>query len=95
MLIAISQDGKGRPVIVLGLSDMNIKKLREGNPIFHSPEDNAAMKAVDASVIIIQGPTEEILAEMLRRVLSQGGVPAHLLRDYDGPKVGRGVEVDR
>lgn len=51
-----------RPVVVLGLSEANVEKLKEGSPIHFAGED-AKMGELD--VVIMHGETEQAMLDAL------------------------------
>jgi len=53
-----------RAVLVLGLSEMNLRKLREGKPIY---KDAAEVGFGPLPVVITYGETEEAIAEDLEK----------------------------
>lgn len=62
MLKARAQHRDGRPLLVLGLSDENLRRLQDDLPILF----DAAELGVDAHIAIIAGGTEQEMIERLR-----------------------------
>lgn len=50
------------PLVILGLSDMNMEKLKEGRPIIVEMEE----LGLTGKILIIGGGTEDELVEMIR-----------------------------
>lgn len=63
MVKAIYKRKDGKPVLLMGLSDVNIEKLREGKPIVFDLEP----LGLEGSVAIMHGKTEEDIAEELSK----------------------------
>jgi hypothetical protein len=59
--------GDGRPIIILGLSEMNVTKLREKMPI----HINADELGFPGEIVIILGDTEDSLAKELHELISE------------------------
>jgi len=66
-MIKMSGQSKGRKVLVFGLSHMNLKKLKEGLPIFIHGEE---MGNPGMDMIIFSGKDERSMEEMVRPFLS-------------------------
>lgn len=60
-MIVARGEGKQGGFILLGLSDMNIEKLKEGKPIFKSKEE----VGLPVNLIIVHGKTEDHILEQL------------------------------
>ena len=54
-MIRASGTANGRPLMVLGLSDENMQRIRNGQPI----EFDAAELGIDCRVLIVGGKTED------------------------------------
>jgi hypothetical protein len=65
-----------RPTLGMGLSDENIRKLREGKPIvIHLSELDLPY---DLQIFLFTGPTEQDMVDMLKEIgVSFSGVPVH------------------
>ena len=58
---------KGRKFVILGLSDMNMQRLREKKPIVvHGEEINA-----DTDIYICWGETEELLTKEFAQLIDE------------------------
>ena len=67
MLKATGTSKAGRRFVLLGLSDINLDKLREGKPIHvFGPE-----VGLDVDLVIFSGPTEDEMAKELEKL---GGI---------------------
>ena len=67
MLKATGTSAAGRRFVLLGLSDINLDKLRQGKPIHvFGPE-----VGLDADLILFSGPTED---EMAKELVKLGGI---------------------
>lgn len=64
MIKALAEQGDGSPLIILGLSDMNMKLLKEEKPIVVELSE----LGLPGKIVIIGGGTEDDLANMLRHV---------------------------
>jgi len=67
MLIAGTRAGDGTPMVVIGLSEMNLRKLREGMPIHKTP--SATGGALNFHLVIEYGETEN---DIIRRLQDAG-----------------------
>lgn len=66
MLIAIGRDENDRPLLVLGLEEGNLERLRKGQPIFR---DMAEFGRPDlGTLLIVWGPTATDIEAELRAV---------------------------
>lgn len=78
MIKAILARGRGRSLVFLGLSEMNVVRLREGQPIYIDGRE----LGLDHDIAIHYGPTEEqIEAELTEKI----GQPAQRRR-FQGPR---------
>lgn len=76
----------GRQIIGLGLSDENIKRLKDKQPIYFSLEE---FGFEESSVVIMWGKTEgEIAAELTEFVRQQNGTVTEGLEYCDCPPGG-------
>jgi hypothetical protein len=64
MIRARATSADGRPVIVLGLSDENVKRLTQGQPIRVTGE-SIGLSSV-AAILVFHGGTEQGMEAMLR-----------------------------
>lgn len=64
MIKATTKDANGKPVLILGLSEMNLQKLKEDMPIAF---DTAAIGLPEMKIIIMYGKTEADMAEMFKK----------------------------
>jgi len=62
-----------RPMIIIGLSDINVAKMREGNPIHIHADD----MGFAGEIIIFNGPTEDDMAKMIKDNFDVGKVIDH------------------
>lgn len=69
-MIKFSSTLNGNPVIGLGLSEANIKKLREGMPILITTEDTKKLLGVECSIMIMYGRTEKEITKMLEPLIT-------------------------
>ena len=58
-MVKFSTTLNGKPVVGIGLSEDNLRKLREGMPIHITPEDMKNLLGVECSIIVMYGRTEE------------------------------------
>lgn len=63
MIKATTKDSNGNPVLILGLSKMNMQKLKEDMPIAF---DTSAVGLPQMKVIIMYGKTEADMAKMFK-----------------------------
>jgi hypothetical protein len=56
----------GRPVLLLGLSFMNLDLLREDKPIVIHKEDFGPHESVPFDIVIFAGETEQSMADALK-----------------------------
>jgi len=71
MLKALAHDNSGRPVAVLGLSKMNIAKLKQGLPIHFDMQESLG---VDLKCIIFFGKTEDDMQKMFTKGMMRGEI---------------------
>lgn len=64
MMTAMATTAEGKRILLLGLSDANIKRLTTGDPI-HLNAGTHAIPA-DIDIMILHGHTEDAIAEKLK-----------------------------
>lgn len=62
MLKAVAHSDAGETLVILGLSEMNVQKLKEGHPIAVEMEE----LGFTGKLAIVYGETEDSLAEQFR-----------------------------
>jgi len=68
----------GNKFVLLGLTDINIAKMREGKPI----NIFGAEIGLDVDIVIVTGETEDVLTEMLKPFIDK----TTLVTDHRGRK---------
>ena len=79
MLKAVAHSNTGEPLVIFGLSGMNIQKLKEGLPILVETEE----LGFKGKVAIFYAETEEMLAETL---LSNMSIDSKAIIDLRDPE---------
>lgn len=65
MIKALTHNAQGKPIIFLGLSDLNWERLRANKPILVRLRD-LADSLPDLDVVLLGGATEEEIVEDIR-----------------------------
>jgi hypothetical protein len=69
MLKMVGEARGGRKLVILGLSHMNLQRLKQGKPI-HFPGEDVALAGVE--VMIFSGKTEQSMARDLADLVGPG-----------------------
>lgn len=64
MIRASAKGRDGKPLLILGLTDQNIERLKAGQPVHVAA--GSVEDGVQVSVVILHGPTEHHLMNTLR-----------------------------
>lgn len=66
MIKAAGKAGDGKRLLLLGLSDENVKRLKADQPILIKAEDLAELGFQDMHIAIVYGSTEEEIMERIQ-----------------------------
>lgn len=81
MVVALAEVG-GKDTVILGLSAMNLQRLKDGEPILMTEKKHGkALAIIGRQVLIVAGETEEhILRDMLKATGNSQEMIAELQR---------------
>ena len=84
MIIAIAETNRvnGTPLLLLGLSRENVKRMMEGKPIFLTRATHGPAIPEKLNIGIMFGETEDAIVEQLRQIGTIG--PETQFRDEHG-----------
>jgi len=66
-MIKFLGDHEGTPLVGLGLSEENVNRLKQGNPILIKTDEVEKLLGVKAEIFIFYGQTEESMTADLKK----------------------------